>query len=293
MFGEQDLTFDRQLEPFRAWLTGDPSNDKRWYREAHLMQALIVTDGLRDLIGAAVTYSARVGDGEPLAHLRYGVGRRAKMLWLSVRNLLRYCPPDRELPMTQEEVDETARDLNVIYINIRGLMDNLALAVVHQAGTDASRALPPGQIGLFQKGVANDEGLAPLAASLQPYRAWNTELSERRDPAAHRIPLSVTPKFLDPPAQQEWLARRAEYEVAMQRALAILADQEADPNEAFRSVQEATERMENVGRFMPLFHHHYDAGQYQIYPTVPEDLAMMLKVSARVFEFLDSIILTK
>jgi len=287
MFREDELDFEYQLDRYRLCLTGEPSHDQYWHHQAHDMQALVVGDALRDLMGAAVMYSSRVQDGEPLAHLRYGVGRRSKTLWLSIRNLTRLVPPDRESPMAQEEVDETARDLNVIYINIRGLMDNLAWAVVHQFGSVKTRELKPAAVGLFRKMIAQDDALMPLATTLDPYRKWDTEMAQRRDPAAHRIPLSVPPAVFDEASQQEWLDRKADYDAAMERALDLVRDRHADSDEAFRRVHEASARMEAVGRFMPWFHHHYDDGQYPIYPTVPQDLAMMLKVSARVFEFMD------
>lgn len=287
MFRENELDFERQLDRYRMWLTGEPANDRYWYHQAQDMQALIVAEALRDLMAAAVMYSSRVQDGEPLAHLRYGVGRRSKTLWLSIRNLTRLVPPDREAPMPQEEVDEAARDLNVIYINIRGLMDNLAWAIVHQFGSAKTRALKPASVGLFRRTIANDEALSPLATALDPFKQWDSEMAERRDPAAHRIPLSVPPTVLDKASQQEWLERRADYDAAMERALEIVRDRNANSDEAFQRVHEASARMEAVGRFMPWFHHHYDDGQYPIYPTVPQDLAMMLKVSARVFEFMD------
>lgn len=287
MFREDELDFERQFDPYRLWINGNQENDRYWHHEAQEVQALLVTDVLRDLMGAGVTYSARVEAGTPLTHLRFGVARRAKALWVALRSLHASVAPDRIRPMNHDEVEDVSRDLNVIYINIRGLLDNLAWTVVHQFGSDATRALAPAQIGLFRRCLARDDNLRPLAEALAAYGQWDRDISERRDPAAHRIPLSVAPSVLDEAAQVEWNRLKDEYDVVFAAAIAAVRHRDGDVDQSFARVSEAHARLQSVGRFVPWFGHDYAERQNPIYPTVPQDLAMMLKVSARVFEFMD------
>lgn len=287
MFREEDIDIERQFDSYRLWINGNPENDRYWHHQAQEDQALLVTDALRDLMGAGVTYSARVDAGTPLTHLRFGVARRAKALWVALRGLHAHVSPDRVAPMNHDEVEDVSRDLNVIYINIRGLLDNLAWAVVHQFGTDATKQIAPVQIGLFRRTLSQDDNLKPLAETLAEYQQWDRDISARRDPAAHRIPLSVAPSVLDEAAQVEWNRLKAEYDAVFADALVAARDRHADVDQSFARVSEAHARLQSVGRFLPWFGHDYAERQNPIYPTVPQDLAMMLKVSARVFAFMD------
>lgn len=287
MFREQDVDFEQQLNRYRSFLSGDQAKDTAWHQRAHRMQALVVQDALLELMTAAIAVSGRWGSGEPYTHLRFGVGRRAKTLWLSLRGLLKLAPPDRTDPLPHDGVDEVARDLNVIYINIRGLLDNLAWAAVHFAGNDRTKGLPNSQVGLFRKALGKDENLQSLVDVLQDYREWDTELAARRDPAAHRIPLSVSPSFVGPQEAAKLQELNEEWQLAQSDAVKeILAGR--DGAAAFERAHAIFDQMETVGNFVPWFHHHYSDGHYAIYPTVPQDLAMMIKISARVFEFFEA-----
>ena len=233
----------------------------------------------------AIEVSGQWSEGEHYTHMRFGVGRRAKTLWLSLRGLLKLSPPDRTDPLPHDGVDEVARDLNVIYINIRGLLDNLAWSVVHFSGSDESKGLPNSQIGLFRKSLERDDNLRPLVESLKHYKLWDEDLAARRDPAAHRIPLSVSPAVVGPAEAEKLRLLNEQWKIAQSDALKeVLAG--GDGLLAFERANAVFEQMETVGIFKPWFHHHYSDGHYAIYPTVPEDLSKMIKIAALVFEFL-------
>lgn len=286
MFRENEIGFESQMRRYRHLLSGDDARDVVWHQRAQLMQASTVQDALLELMTAAVALSERMAAGEPQTHLKFGVARRAKTLWLSLRGLLRLAPPDRTDPLPHEGVDEVARDLNVIYINVRGLLDNLAWAALHTAGSEQSRRAPNVRVGLFAPLIGNDEGLSDLANALLPYRAWHTELADRRDPAAHRIPLSVAPSVLSPEEAEEFQALNGKWQATLAEAVTDALERKID-SDAFDRAGAIFEQMGRIGQFFPWFHHHYSDGHYAIYPTVPEDLACMLKVAARTFEFLD------
>ena len=294
MFREEELDYERHLDHYRYALSGDPGQDAYWHHQAQFTQALVVQDALLELRRASVVYSQRVASGEPLTHLRFGVGRRSNSLWLSIRGLIGVVPPDHTEPLSMVDVEAAARDLNVIYINIRGLLDNLAWTVIHQFAEDANKRRPPGQLGLFLPIMQRDLNLNPLSLALTPYRGWDRELAARRDPAAHRIPLSVPPAVLDEAAQRQYEVLQREHDQALAATLAFLQEgpltrERAEQSQVmFAQVDEVSDRMARIGRFYPWFGHHFDEGHTPIYPTVPQDLGTMLKVAARVFEFMDA-----
>src|SRR5271155_325295 len=104
---EHHLAFYERL----GHLTGDPKRDAYWHRQAEYMHALSVSDAIRDVIWEAVTLSQQVVDTEADLHLRFGVARRTKSIWLSLRRLLSLIHPEREEPLPGDSVDEAATDL--------------------------------------------------------------------------------------------------------------------------------------------------------------------------------------
>jgi len=54
---------------------------------------------------------------------------------------------------------------------------------------------------------------------MEPFKEWNRELSTRRDPAAHRIPLSVPPAFIDADTKDEYQRVSEDYATAVNDAL--------------------------------------------------------------------------
>src|ERR1700687_5755736 len=122
---DEDLEYDHHLEFYKrlGHLTGDPKEDAHWHREAEYMHFLCVSDAIRDVQEDAVVLSEKVTNPEANLQLRFGVARRTKFIWYSQRNIVDLIR-EREEPLPLESVEEVARDLNVIYINIRGTLDN-------------------------------------------------------------------------------------------------------------------------------------------------------------------------
>ena len=209
------------------------------------------------------------------------------MIWLSIRRLLQIVPPDRNEPLPRNEVEYVAQDLNVIYINTRGILDNLAWAAVEQFTVAADRPRGNGDVGLFRPLMRKLPTLEPLGLTLAPYRGWDREFASRRDPAAHRIPLTVPPAVLDESAQLEFAERQLECNQIANEMIRA-AKEGRDLTDLAEQREAAFERLERVGGFNPWFTHHPDEGPIPIYPTVPEDVATMIKAAARVFEFFNA-----
>lgn len=284
---DERLNFDGHLEFFRGLgaLAGDSKKDAHCSRQAEHMHALCITDAILDIHFQAVALAQNIANSDANLHLRFGVARRSKFIWLSFRGILGLVATDRTDPLAGEQVEEVARDLNVIYINIRGTLDNLAWLVRDLFADKETRELPAAKIGLFNKHFLKDRNLGEVARLIEPFRAWNSELSGRRDPAAHRIPLSVPPAFIDEETKDEYHRVSEEYSNAVNDAFQHSENWDvAAPK--FEMVDVLNETLQRIGKFRPVFVHHPDEGIMTIYPTVPEDIGKLVKITRGIFEII-------
>jgi hypothetical protein len=274
---DADLGFEHHLKFYMPTPTSNAGFVEYAHKEAAFTHALSVTDAIRDVFFDTVALSDRFQSNlEAVFHLRFGVGRRAKQIWISIRELIEAIHPTREEPLTTDEGEQAGLDLNVIYINIRGIIDNLSWCLLALRGTERMRALPPAQVYLFNSKFLKEVEVADVARAVIPFESWHRDLKARRDPAAHRIPLYVPPAILNPHHQaerQELEARRAELTQA-----AIKAGVGDEALRIFEEVYDVDERIQRIGGFWPVFMHHPDEGQVPIYPTVPEDIGQLIKI---------------
>jgi hypothetical protein len=281
---DSQLDFDHHLDFFRnlGALTGDRKSDAYCYREAEYMHALCVSDAIRDLYIDSTAFAQSIASPEANFQLRFGIARRSKFIWLSFRGILALVLPNRSEPLARDQVEEIARDLNVIYINIRGTLDNLAWLLIDLFAEERTRELPSIKIGLFSNDLLNDGGLKDFLKFTEPFQIWNKELSTRRDPSAHRIPLSVVPAIIDAETKPEYERAVHDYNEAISDAFDNSGDWEvAEPK--FEKAHALHERIETIGKFIPLFVHHPDRGAMKIYPTVPQDIGQLIRIARGIF----------
>lgn len=280
---EIELDFDHYLSIFRIHLTGENNRDAPWHQKAERLHALRVNDATLDVMMSAIILAEACPRLDAANHLTHGLGRRLKFIWLSVRSLISVSPPDRTEPMTSDEVATAARDLNVIYINIRGSLDNLAWSLpslFEHAGT-----INPMSVDLFSNAYLRKVGAHVLVSTLDPFREWARDLAQRRNPAAHRIPLSVSPTVLDSNSRAKW--ERSRRAAADAQAAAFAAYRPGYyPEKEFAAARTALEATEKIGTYMPVFVHHPDAGAQPIYPLVANDIGTLLLVTRA---FIDTI----
>lgn len=266
---------------FSPHLSGDASRDGLWHRKAERLHALGVNDALVEVMTHAIQ-AAQAYEGSDAAHqLTQGFGRRLKFIWLSIRSLLSVCPPDRTKPMASDDVETTARDLNVIYINIRGCLDNLAWALPIAFGYTG--LIKPMAVDLFSAKYLSKIGGDDLNSIIDPYRTWAMDLADRRNPAAHRIPLSVPPSILDRTTGGEFQRAYQRFEEAQSAAIAACRAGHY-PEAEFAAARAAFEATESIGVFVPVFVHHPKDGHTPIYPTVPTDVGKLLGLSTSILD---------
>jgi hypothetical protein len=236
--------------------------------------SLEVFKPLRDAQTDAIRIAGLVKNPKASHFLLFGAARRLRMMWYCYRNVVVYtAPPDRAEPLAGDEFDDLTRDLNVIYINIRGVLDNFAWALLHERDPERVKTLKPSAIGLFQPCIMKAASFTKLAEGIREHNSWNTDLTTRRDPAAHRIPLTVPPQGVTPAEATHLVKLWGDYTKAMQ-----------GPD--LPSANDALNRMETVGRFVPCFWHDPDESPIPIYPTVPEDLGHVIVLLYAVERFL-------
>jgi hypothetical protein len=172
--------------------------EKHVQEAAQVIHSLEVMNGFGDAISLPIQMSDRCRTSGGMQYLRYGAARRFHMMWYAYRNVVVYSAnPRRRSPLSDGESGELTRDLNVIYFNMRGALDNLAWALLHECAPDKLK-INRAKIGLFNSCIIQDVRFDQLSAALDAHRDWNRDLADRRDPSAHRIPLTIPPQVLKP-----------------------------------------------------------------------------------------------
>lgn len=270
-----DLLFDKFLADEVALIYGrgwDGEPDQHVTLRALHAQSLTLLDRLRDTFVRCPSLSDQMTAPRALYFLRYGAGRRLNMMWRAYRSLVFNAPPDREEPLTTDESGDLTEDINIIYLNIRGVMDNLCWALLHERAPDLT-SLAPAKVGLFLPGFTKDERFATLVARLQCHDAWDRDLKSRRDPAAHQIPLSIPPQLVTP-------SEAAAFHKTFDEYWASAAALDFDGADALMR------RLEKMGRFVPWFVHDPDQPPMPIYPTVSNDIARLITIFETIEPFL-------
>lgn len=258
-----------------AQLVGVGDAESKRYVEQKAQQVHIyhVHDALRDEQMKNLLLLPKLKEPRAVYFARFGVGRRVAMLWSAFRSVLEIVTVGRDKPLSSDDVKTVSRDLNTIYINIVGTIDNYAWCLVHERGSAAVKVLPPKRIGLFARDLISDACFSTLRISLEPYATWFADLRSRRDPAAHRIPLSVPPAILRPDEAKRY--REIDTEIG-----------QAIPRHEFERVDQLWLEQEKLGTFVPRFLHDPEEEFIPFYPTIPQDLAQLVRVSHVVREFL-------
>ena len=264
-------------------LSGDAQQDAPYLRQAEHMHVLCVIDALLALYGDATVLSQKMRMADADLHLRFGVARRIHHIWLSLRELVNIIDPSRDEALPRQFVHEAERSLNVIYINIRGALDNFAWCLKAACEREGAKRLSPIQTNIFRDDFQAAVQIDGLPEFTKQFSGWIEELASRRDPAAHRIPLSIPPAIIDANSRDEYHRVSSAYDAAIKMALSAHDDPKRFGH--FEAAEALHEQLERVGAFHPVFYHHPDEGFIRIYPTVPEDAGMLVRVCRGLTQF--------
>ncbi len=275
-FGFQQVEYHKLYRQFAApfLIEGNAENNLYFIREAQQNHVYGVNNALLELTGDALTLLSRIAFTKEASHFfRFGVMRRLRMIDSLFKSLQCIIPPNRTVPLSQEQSDRVCHDLNAIYINLLGLLDNYAWVAAHQLGSAVTKAAKPLSIGLFKDAFAADTALRPMADALRSFDDWEKDVKTRRNPAAHRMPLYVPPAALTP-----------EDVVEFERFEALIS--EALRAQEFEKLDGLREKRGRVGTLILKFLHDPGEPMFDVYPTVPEDIGQAIKVGRVIQTFL-------
>lgn len=255
---------DIRSENLRVFPPGPNGDSSFANKRAVETLIFLVQDGLREFFEFAGTSTGKTEEGT--SYLRYGLGRRLRDMFYAYRNFIGIVYPDRAKPLKDDEVGEASRDLNLLYTHLVGTLDNVAWFMLHEMHPERLVNTPKSRIGLFQSTFLQAPDFNQVASEIEGLKPWWKTIQDKRDPSAHRIPLSVARSIVNPDE-----ARR--YQELNDQAV-----------EGFRSLDlekigRSFDAMNTVGKFVPLFLHHPREGAINVFPTVPEDIRIMLKLA--------------
>lgn len=137
--------------------------------------------------------------------MKHGLGRRLRMIRHCVERVFESVPMNEAEPTDEDRLDATAF-LHAFVINVFGAIDNMAHIWCNEAGLrdERGRHLPRSWVGLTPQNLFVRGSLSePFRAYLTGIDEWFGYLEDYRHALAHRIPLYIPPRFLDPAAQAE------------------------------------------------------------------------------------------
>lgn len=179
-------------------------------------------------------------------HFNEGFVRRHYMLQSSRLFLCQHCSQSRKEPLSPYEATDCAIHLNAYYLNLRGVLDNLAWVLQYEwqllAGVTEDGGRGRQECNLFGPRflAALKSQHSELASVLDQHGNWARELAELRDPAAHRVPIYVPPSVI---TSQEQVEKFRQIEAQADVALSERGD---------RPISEIYREAQAVADFMPV-----------------------------------------
>ena len=101
--------------------------------EAIDSHAWAVFSPLRDLAARGLSISEKLSSPHAISYMKFGVIRRTKAIWYAYRDIIDIARIDRIEPLNRDdELDTVDRGINLIYLHLKGALDNLAWCLVHE-----------------------------------------------------------------------------------------------------------------------------------------------------------------
>lgn len=195
-----------------------------------------------DLIVQIFDLSAKLKEEKAKEYLNYGVGRRLEVIERCIENIFSIFPAERNNLLCREELIDVALNLHAFFVNIFGLLDNLAWVLIHEkqlAGVTDKK-----KVGLFKKETKkylSNEFCQYLDSP--PMKSWHSQyLTNYRDALSHRIPLYVPPQILN--TEQKTQLTQMDQEI-------INCYKTRD----FNAIDKLRKQQMNVGTVCPFFVH--------------------------------------
>jgi hypothetical protein len=235
--------------------------------------AIAVHDPLRDLFLQVAAFTSNLHNQQAIYYMRYGAGRRMNMIFHGYNSIVWNAPVDRTAPLSRDEQNILNEAINIIYMHLLGVLDNSVLSILHEREPEAATHLRPQEISLFSGALKDIHSFRALDLELGGLREWLGDVKTRRNPVVHRIPLHIVPAMLDSEEAEQYKALDLQFYDAIK-------------NLEFELAEEVNKRKDELGRFAPYFTHHPDDGGIALYPTLPADMANLIRIGRTVFAHL-------
>ncbi len=272
----ESLNFQDHLDFYKRHFRCEEKPSEYAIRQAWCTHAVAIFNPLRDLSLETVQLSERMSSKDAAIFLKYGVSKRLLAIWYSYRTITSIAHPERTEPLTENESHELDNVINLIYMHLRGVLDNYAWAYLYekepallQDNNGKARKL----IGLFNDDFKKNSNKKDFWNEINEYKTWSTELSAKRDPVAHRIPLYVVPSILTHEQHETYQKLEQEYS----EALSIMD---------FEKIDALFPALRSLGVLPMQFAHNPDENPFPIYPTIPSDMANLIKIQKIILKYL-------
>lgn len=261
-----ELNFEAQLKYYES-IYGE--NDFAFI-EAAETHSLVVVDRIRDYSSKFQQLLSALKSKNSQKYLAYGTMRRILMIINSYNSLRQICHYQRNEPLSPEERRDLDRDINMVYINIRGVMDNLAWGFLYekdlQVVADLELEKYKTRVGLFSREIRQTSTQVFWKLINDTYGTWAREFAAKRDPVAHGLPMYIIPKFFVGDEQRE-LADKLD-----KKAL------EAVLNNNFEISEDLRLHSQKLGIFAPFFSSDPTEKLMPIYPVVSIDISQLIRI---------------
>jgi len=91
-------------------------------------------------------------------YMLHGAGRRLGAMFEAYRSVVLTAHEGRTNPLGHDEQQAFSRDINIIYMNLRGVLDNFAWCLMYERQPDVEQDLGRQGIDLFSKKISSDGG---------------------------------------------------------------------------------------------------------------------------------------
>lgn len=199
-------------------------------------------------------------------YMLHGVCRRLKVVARCVSNIYSIFPLSRNTLLSQEELSDVAINLHAFFVNVFGLLDNLAWVLVFENAKDES--FHRKEVTIFNEKVKK---IAPI--TFRDYldsghiKKWHDDyLKDYRDTLAHRIAPYLPPKTITPDQRQSAEVIQEEFGKQLQERNFTMANKLQSEDDA-------------IGEPCPLFLHAIeDSRAVYLHPQILADFSTIEEI---------------
>jgi hypothetical protein len=156
---ELTLSYHLKLEqPLRG--PGNKKDEARAIERAQYYHALAVSDELLRFINSLASATETLSSKDATYYLKFGALRRIVIVSSAFRRLIGTIPPERRDPLNQDEINQATLDVNAIYLNIQGTLDNFAWGLLFEHNETLAKTVEKSpkrrsSVGIFKKVVTD------------------------------------------------------------------------------------------------------------------------------------------